>query len=161
MRRPSIRTVQAPHWPWSRPFFVPLAPRVRAGRRAGSRAVQLEVMFSVVHMKSQWDPGRLSRLRRFWLGFPRQSKAGDAPCGRYPATPPAARCRKSRRDGSLASGSDARFASASRRRLGSGLRSMLIAWISVGSSAPRVKKYRQRCGILSKSDAAREPPSLA
>ena len=23
MRRPSTSTVQAPHWPWSQPFFVP------------------------------------------------------------------------------------------------------------------------------------------
>src|SRR5690349_12600964 len=27
IRRPSTRTVQAPHWPWSQPFFVPVKPR--------------------------------------------------------------------------------------------------------------------------------------
>src|SRR5262249_15926475 len=26
MRRPSTRTVHAPHWPWSHPFFVPVKP---------------------------------------------------------------------------------------------------------------------------------------
>jgi len=27
IRRPSTRTVQAPHWPWSQPFLVPVRPR--------------------------------------------------------------------------------------------------------------------------------------
>src|SRR5260370_5498336 len=27
IRRPSTRTVQAPHWPWSQPFLVPVSPR--------------------------------------------------------------------------------------------------------------------------------------
>src|SRR5262249_469533 len=38
MRRPFTRTVQAPHCPWSHPFFVPV--RSRWLRRASSRVVQ-------------------------------------------------------------------------------------------------------------------------
>ena len=37
MRLPSTSTVQAPHWPWSQPFFVPVRPR--CSRRASSRVV--------------------------------------------------------------------------------------------------------------------------
>src|SRR6476469_6403400 len=37
MRRPSTSTVQAPHWPWSQPFLVPV--RSRWSRRASSRLV--------------------------------------------------------------------------------------------------------------------------
>jgi len=46
-RRPSTKTVQAPHWPWSQPFFVPV--RLRRSRRASSKVVQgamLNVRFS-------------------------------------------------------------------------------------------------------------------
>src|SRR5262245_41759109 len=38
IRRPLTRTVQAPHWPWSHPFFVPVWSRY--SRRASSRVVQ-------------------------------------------------------------------------------------------------------------------------
>src|SRR5262249_52482660 len=38
MRRPFTRTVQAPHWPWSHPFLVPVRPRY--SRRASSKVVQ-------------------------------------------------------------------------------------------------------------------------
>ena len=38
MRRPSTSTVQAPHWPWSQPFLVPVRPR--CSRRASSSVVQ-------------------------------------------------------------------------------------------------------------------------
>ena len=34
-RRPSISTVQAPHWPWSQPFLPPVSPR--CSRNASSR----------------------------------------------------------------------------------------------------------------------------
>jgi hypothetical protein len=37
MRVPLTRTVQAPHCPWSHPFFVPVRPR--CSRRASSRVV--------------------------------------------------------------------------------------------------------------------------
>ena len=37
MRRPLTRTVQAPHWPWSQPFFVPV--RSRCSRSASSSVV--------------------------------------------------------------------------------------------------------------------------
>src|SRR5215475_8579491 len=37
IRLPSTRTVQAPHCPWSHPFFVPV--RSRYSRRASSRVV--------------------------------------------------------------------------------------------------------------------------
>src|SRR5262245_34795847 len=37
MRLPSTRTVHAPHWPWSQPFFVPV--RSSCSRRASSRVV--------------------------------------------------------------------------------------------------------------------------
>src|SRR5262249_8062250 len=36
MRRPLTRTVQAPHWPWSQPFFEPVRPR---WLRSASRSV--------------------------------------------------------------------------------------------------------------------------
>jgi hypothetical protein len=36
-RRPSTSTVQAPHWPWSQPFLVPV--RSRCSRSASSRVV--------------------------------------------------------------------------------------------------------------------------
>ena len=37
IRRPSTSTVQAPHWPWSQPFLVPV--RSRRSRNASSRVV--------------------------------------------------------------------------------------------------------------------------
>src|SRR6516225_5570502 len=37
-RRPSISTVQAPHWPWSQPFFVPV--RSRCSRNTSSSVVR-------------------------------------------------------------------------------------------------------------------------
>src|ERR1700730_7046634 len=46
-RRPSTKTVQAPHWPWSQPFFVPV--RLRRSRKASSKVVHgamLNVRFS-------------------------------------------------------------------------------------------------------------------
>ena len=39
MRRPFSRTVQAPHWPWSQPFLVPV--RCRCSRSASSSVVRL------------------------------------------------------------------------------------------------------------------------
>ncbi|MNP44100.1 hypothetical protein D3C76_1379480 [compost metagenome] len=39
MRRPSAITVQAPHWPWSQPFLVPVS--CRCSRRASSRVVRV------------------------------------------------------------------------------------------------------------------------
>src|SRR5215467_9233100 len=38
MRFPSTRTVHAPHWPWSQPFFVPV--RLSRSRRTSSKVVQ-------------------------------------------------------------------------------------------------------------------------
>src|SRR3954451_12601643 len=38
MRLPSISTVQAPHWPWSQPFLVPV--RSRCWRKRSSSVVQ-------------------------------------------------------------------------------------------------------------------------
>ena len=38
IRRPSTSTVQAPHWPWSQPFLVPVRPRV--SRRASSKVTR-------------------------------------------------------------------------------------------------------------------------
>jgi hypothetical protein len=38
IRRPSTRTVQAPHWPWSQPFLVPVKPTWM--RSASSKVVQ-------------------------------------------------------------------------------------------------------------------------
>src|SRR5438067_2021242 len=37
MRTPLARTVQAPHWPWSHPFFTPVRPRY--SRKASSKVV--------------------------------------------------------------------------------------------------------------------------
>jgi hypothetical protein len=39
MRRPSTITVQAPHWPWSQPFLVPV--RCRCSRSASSSVVRV------------------------------------------------------------------------------------------------------------------------
>ena len=41
-RRPLIRTVQAPHWPWSHPFFVPVRPM--CSRSASSTAVRASMV---------------------------------------------------------------------------------------------------------------------
>ena len=38
IRWPSTRTVQAPHWPWSQPFLVPV--RSRCSRSRSSSVVQ-------------------------------------------------------------------------------------------------------------------------
>ena len=38
MRLPSTRTVQAPHWPWSHPFFVPV--KSRRSRSRSSKVIQ-------------------------------------------------------------------------------------------------------------------------
>ena len=38
-RRPSTRTVQAPHWPWSQPFLVPVSSRY--SRRASRSVVRV------------------------------------------------------------------------------------------------------------------------
>lgn len=40
--RPSSSTVQAPHWPWSQPFLVPM--RSSRSRRASSRVVRLSTV---------------------------------------------------------------------------------------------------------------------
>ena len=37
-RLPSASTVQAPHWPWSQPFLVPVSPR--CSRSASSTVVR-------------------------------------------------------------------------------------------------------------------------
>src|SRR5580704_15126629 len=39
MRRPSTSTVQAPHWPWSQPFLLPVSARV--SRSASRRVVRV------------------------------------------------------------------------------------------------------------------------
>ena len=39
MRRPSTSTVQAPHWPWSQPFFVPVS--FQCSRSASSSVVRV------------------------------------------------------------------------------------------------------------------------
>ena len=38
-RRPSTRTVQAPHWPWSQPFLLPVSSR--CSRRESRREVRV------------------------------------------------------------------------------------------------------------------------
>src|SRR4051794_21120708 len=44
MRRPSAITVQAPHWPWSQPFLVPV--RCRCSRNASSSVVRVSTATS-------------------------------------------------------------------------------------------------------------------
>ncbi|MNN81804.1 hypothetical protein D3C81_1986640 [compost metagenome] len=39
MRWPSSMTVQAPHWPWSQPFLVPVS--CRCSRKASSKVVRV------------------------------------------------------------------------------------------------------------------------
>ena len=58
-RRPSTSTVQAPHWPWSQPFFVPV--RSRCSRSASSRVVHgrdLEMRLGAVDREGDRNPCR-------------------------------------------------------------------------------------------------------
>ena len=41
-RRPSMSTVQAPHWPWSQPFLLPV--RSRCSRRRSSSEVRVSMV---------------------------------------------------------------------------------------------------------------------
>ena len=63
-RRPSTSTVQAPHWPWSQPFLVPVGPDVRASAssKRGAR-VERQRMLAAVDLQRQVD-GRRRVLRR-------------------------------------------------------------------------------------------------
>ena len=55
MRRPSTSTVQAPHWPWSQPFLVPVRPDARAGRRAGSSRARARAAADAIDDDMNWN----------------------------------------------------------------------------------------------------------
>ena len=51
-RRPSTCTVQAPHWPWSQPFLLPVSSS--CSRRASSRTLRTSTamrMFPAIHLE--------------------------------------------------------------------------------------------------------------
>ena len=102
-RRPSSSTVQAPHWPWSQPFLVPV--RSSRSRRASSRVVRWStdsvcfspLMFRVMALDVEWGH--------------------DQPSFAYPASNEAVR-REVREDSGAAHGDGRprRCAAGSRRR---------------------------------------------
>src|SRR3954454_13042444 len=61
-RRPSTSTVQAPHWPWSQPFFAPV--RSRCSRSRSSSEVRLSTVsrrsspFTVTVRSGSWAARR-------------------------------------------------------------------------------------------------------
>ena len=67
MRRPSTRTVHAPHWPWSQPFFVPgqielIAQSIEQRCPRGD----LELRFDAVD--DQGDGNEVRHLSGIWHG---------------------------------------------------------------------------------------------
>src|SRR5438046_10581850 len=62
---PPTRTVQAPHWPWSQPFFEPVSFRCSrsASRRVvrGSRSSALASPLTVIVVFKRWTPVLLGR----------------------------------------------------------------------------------------------------
>src|SRR6267143_3943414 len=87
IRRPSTMTVQAPHWPRSQPFFVPVNSRCsrrrsRSVTRGSSRWMVLVTPFtlSVVETGIRWLPKAMIRQtvdrRQFYLSLPRLGRNG-------------------------------------------------------------------------------------
>src|SRR5262245_17018319 len=72
MRLPSTKTVHAPHWPWSQPFFVPV--RSSCSRRASSRVVQ-GATFNVVGAPLRY------KVIELVCGNSAATRVGVAACG--------------------------------------------------------------------------------
>ncbi len=71
-RRPSTRTVQAPHWPWSQPFLVPVNPS--RWRSRSSSVVQASIARSrltplMVRLVATSAMVRDAALMGFWNPF--------------------------------------------------------------------------------------------
>ena len=59
LRTPSTSTVQAPHWPWSQPFLVPVRPRCsRKQVEQGGARIDLQVVAYAVHGEADIDGHR-------------------------------------------------------------------------------------------------------
>ncbi len=97
IRRPSAITVQAPHWPWSQPFLVPV--RWRCSRRASSRVVRVSSS-SVVDLAVHRE-GNLPTTAGLVPGTGGVRPAAGQPAAAAAAAPSA---RKWRRDISKSSG---------------------------------------------------------
>ena len=73
-RRPSSRTVQAPHWPWSQPFFAPVRPT--CSRSASSNVVRdVERKPVILAIDLERELKRITRAP-VWLG-PRRGVGGQ------------------------------------------------------------------------------------
>src|SRR5207237_669329 len=97
MRRPSTRTVQAPHWPWSQPFLVPVRPRF--SRRASSSVTRGSSFNSCFLPLSRNVTGTVAGAPGL-AGWASAAREEDSPLTPPPTARPPARAgwRKSRPD---------------------------------------------------------------
>ena len=75
--RPSTNTVQAPHWPRSQPFFVPVSPAY--SRRASSRVTRGSQQFPLASIDGQRDGPCRDRTGGMWRSQHLRLAGGGTP----------------------------------------------------------------------------------